>query len=211
MRPKITIIGCGPGAEEYLTAEAVQAAARADVLIGATKLLGLFPNNEAKRISITSNIEEILEDVEAHRQLKCAVLVTGDPGVFSIAKRTIDRFGVDNCRVIPGISAVQVAFARIGLDWADARIISAHYQLPSPKATDTLLGFQKIAVLMGHCESFEWVHSLLGKCTAPFRIVVCENLSSADERVSEIRPDELLSCQYSFCSIVLILLERIRS
>jgi precorrin-6y C5,15-methyltransferase (decarboxylating) CbiE subunit len=204
----ITVIGCGPGAEEYLTAQAVNAAACADVLIGAPELIDLFPNSKAKKISATSDLEKTLDEIEAHRQRKCAVLVTGDPGIFSFAKKIIGRFGVDNCRVIPGISAVQLAFAWIGVDWADARIISAHHHLPLPEAIDNLLMFKKIAVLTGHKESFEWARSLVGKLNAPFRIVVCENLSSADERVHEIRPDDLLSRQFSFCSIVLILRER---
>jgi cobalt-precorrin-7 (C5)-methyltransferase len=208
MRPKITIIGCGPGATEFLTAKAVKAATSAEVLIGAPKLIGLFPNSEAKKLPMTADIDLTLAAIEAHRQHHCAVLVSGDPGMFSLAKKILRRFGIDNCLVIPGISAVQLAFARIGVDWADARIISAHHQLPHEAATENLFMFEKIAVLMGHKESFEWVLTLVKKLNAPHRIVVCENLSSTDEQVREIRPDELVSCQFSMCSIVLILKER---
>jgi precorrin-6y C5,15-methyltransferase (decarboxylating) CbiE subunit len=208
MMPLITIIGCGPGSEEYLTAQAVRAAENAEVLIGAPKLLHLFSKNEAKKIPITSELEKTLDEIGTHRRFKCAVLVTGDSGIFSFAKRIIDRFGIDNCRVIPGISAVQLAFARIGIDWADARIISLHHHLPDGGMIDNLLLFEKIAVLMGHKESFKWVHSLAQRLNAPFRMVVCENLSSADEHVLDIQPDELISRQFSCRSIVLIFRER---
>ena len=35
-----------------------------------------------------------------------AVLVTGDPGIFSLARLVIERFGREQCRVIPGISSI---------------------------------------------------------------------------------------------------------
>lgn len=207
MLPLISIVGCGPGAEEYLTVKAVRESENAEVLIGAPKLLRLFSESEAKKLATTSNLEKTLDLIDAHRRFKCAVLVTGDPGMFSLAKRIIERFGIDNCRVIPGISAVQLAFARVGIDWADARIISAHHSLPLSQ--DTFLStFEKLAVLMGHSESFEWVHTLVGKLICPVRIVVVENLCSTEERVQEICRDALISHDFSFCSIVLVLRKR---
>ena len=67
------------------------------------------------------------------------VLVSGDPGFFSLAKLVLRRFGRENCRIVPGISSVHVAFSRICLDWADAKIISAHVSDPD-QANDQSVG-----------------------------------------------------------------------
>jgi len=65
---------------------------------------------------VSAEIGEVLDhiDMRAYRQ-RIAVLVTGDPGLFSLAKPVIERFGRTRCRVIPGVSSVQTAFARIGV------------------------------------------------------------------------------------------------
>ena len=39
---EITIVGCGPGSQEYLTPAAIGAVEKADLLIGTERLLRLF-------------------------------------------------------------------------------------------------------------------------------------------------------------------------
>ena len=127
----ISIVGCGPGSLDYLTPASLRAIEQAEVLVGAKRLLDLFAASPAERIVVSAEIGEVLDHiaVRADRQ-RIAVLVTGDPGLFSLAKPVIERFGRTRCRVIPGVSSVQTAFARIGVDWADARIISIHKEYP---------------------------------------------------------------------------------
>ncbi len=130
----ITIVGCGPGALDHLPPVAHRAIAEADVLVGASRLLDLFPTMTAERIVVGANIPKLLDQMAPHvSQANIAVLVTGDPGVCSLAQPVIQRFGRENCRVIPGISSVQVAFARLGLDWFGARLLSAHARIPHPR------------------------------------------------------------------------------
>lgn len=73
----------------------------------------------------------------------------GDPGLASLAKLVLRRFGLHACEVLPGISSVQVAFARLGLDWLDARILSAHARLPLAVLGE-LSDYAKLAILAGH-------------------------------------------------------------
>lgn len=130
-RRAITIIGCGPGSPDHITPAAVDAARSAEVLIGTDRLLHFFTDADAEKIPVGSAVEETLDRVGerfGHKQI--AVLVSGDPGLFSLARLVIQRFGREHCRVIPGVSSVQVAFARLGLDWGDAIILSAHKQDP---------------------------------------------------------------------------------
>lgn len=199
----ITIIGCGPGSPDYMTPEAVQAANGARVLIGATRLLDLFPETLAERIPVGVDIDETLGQIQnrlVHNNI--AVLVTGDPGLFSLASRIIKQFGRDRCNMIPGISSVQTAFARIGMDWADARIISAHKQ--DPELAVSFVEVDKIAVLMGRDGSLKWITMQLLPTLEDRKIFICENLTLKDEAVREVEPDELINMHVSSTTVVLI-------
>src|SRR5512133_3948498 len=127
----ISIIGCGPGSVEYVTPLARKIAREADVLVGARRLLDLFPETKAQCIPVQSRIEAVLDQMEELLpEKRIVVLVTGDPGLLSLARPVIERFGRESCRVIAGVSSLQAAFAALGLDWYDALVIDAHGGLP---------------------------------------------------------------------------------
>ncbi|NQT21383.1 MAG: precorrin-6y C5,15-methyltransferase (decarboxylating) subunit CbiE [Planctomycetes bacterium] len=202
---RITIIGCGPGSPDYLTPAARRAAAQADVLAGARRLLDLFPDVDAERIVMGADVDEVLAQIESHcgRRRRVCVLVTGDPGLCSLAKPVVGHFGRDKCEVIPGISSVQVAFARIGLDWLDATIINAHNGPPDADA-GALAEAKKIAVLLGKQESLEWAAELLRSRGSNVRTFLCQDLTLGDESVTEIDPAQLGALRPPSRTILLI-------
>jgi cobalt-precorrin-7 (C5)-methyltransferase len=202
---RITIVGCGPGSPDYLTPLAKEAVGRADVLVGTKRLLDLFPGSLAQRIEVNSGIEETLQRMNALApDNRVAVLVTGDPGIFSLGKRVIAKFGRENCCVIPGISSVHAAFAAIGADWADARIISAHKG--DPDTVPPIADWDKIAILGGRQSSLQWIAEHLPSDSADGRrVFICENLTLDDERISEIRPEDLASIKAAARTVVIII------
>jgi len=202
--PSITIVGCGPGALDYVTPAAIRAVELADVLVGTKRLLDLFPESPAERIDIGSSVRQIVEKVESiPAGRRVAVLVTGDPGLYSLAAMVIRRFGRDHCRVIPGISSVQTAFARIALNWTDARIVSAHKD--DPEIDPSLLSSEKIAVLGGRKTSMQWIADNLLRGDASDRTVfVMEDLTLESERIREVEPGDLAALEVSSRSVVLI-------
>lgn len=202
---QITIVGCGPGSPEYIIPAAIAAVEKADLLIGTERLLRLFPSRPTQRVVVNSTVEQALDAIEQRPDCKnITVLVTGDPGVFSLARLVIERFGREQCGVIPGISSIQAAFARLGLDWADAKIISAHKEDPDPD--DSLLGSEKIAVLLGREASLQWVADhIVDNVPTDRRVFVCENLTMDDESVREARREELRDLHVSSRTVVLII------
>jgi len=199
----IAIIGCGPGSPDYLTPAARQAVERAEVLVGAQRLLDLFPASRAERIAVGANVGKALDEISARRGRRIGVLVTGDPGLCSLALPVLRRFGRDACEVIAGVSSVQVAFARLGLDWLDARILSAHERDPEVDAA-SLAQAGKIAVLAGRPESLRWIAGLAKSLGDDRQVFVCENLTLEDERVREATPSELAALQASSRTVVLL-------
>lgn len=204
-RNAITIVGCGPGSADYLTPAAISAIEQADVLVGARRLLELFPLVKAERLVVNSRIEDTLNAMERlPDDRRVVVLVTGDPGLFSLAKPIIKRFGLDRCRVIPGISSIQTAFARVGLDWADALIISAHKE--DPDFDGAWLKGDKIAVLGGRKYSLKWIFEhFVENQSEPHRIIVCENLTLENEQIREVGPGDLPTLDVAPSTVVLLI------
>jgi precorrin-6B C5,15-methyltransferase / cobalt-precorrin-6B C5,C15-methyltransferase len=146
MSPEVTVIGCdgrpfGP--------EAAQALAAARLVIGAPRHLEAVPDSAippgAERVEI-KHLDAALDTLDA-RSGHVAVLASGDPGFFGIV-RALRARGIEP-HVIPATSSVTLAFARLGLDWDDALVISAHGREPrGPKhALAAALAHPKAAIL----------------------------------------------------------------
>jgi cobalt-precorrin-7 (C5)-methyltransferase len=205
-KKKIIIAGCGPGAAEYITPAAREAAEKADVLIVSERLKSLFPECPAERIDSGTDVAKILDVMAARRDAgqQVALLATGDPGIASLAQPTIRRFGRENCTVIPGISSVQVAFSRLGLGWQEARIVTAHSRNPEVTAAE-LRETKKIALLGGRPEALCWAADLIAELGGDRRIFLCEELTLPGERIREINGDELATLSVATRVVILIL------
>jgi precorrin-6B C5,15-methyltransferase / cobalt-precorrin-6B C5,C15-methyltransferase len=139
--PTVTVIGCdgrphGP--------EATSALAAADLVAGAPRHMAQLPRTTpgAERIEI-KRLDDALDAICAASG-RIAVLASGDPGFFGIV-RALRARGVTPV-VIPAVSSVALAFARLGLDWDDALVVSAHGRNPR-QALAAALAYPKVAIL----------------------------------------------------------------
>jgi precorrin-6Y C5,15-methyltransferase (decarboxylating) len=136
----VTVIGCddrppGPAA--------AQALAGAGTVIGAPRHLAAVPVPETAECIELRQLDEAL-DALARSPGPVVVLASGDPGFFGIV-RALRARGVAPA-VIPAVSSVALAFARLGLDWDDALILSAHGRDPG-HALAAALAHPKAAIL----------------------------------------------------------------
>jgi len=123
----ITVVGVGPGSEEYLLPVAREAVLAAEVLVGGRNALALFDSLGKEQRLIGRDLDGILEYIDDARQAKrLAVLLSGDPGFYSLLPRLRQRFGAGGISVVPGISSLQLACARLGIKWDDLSITSVH-------------------------------------------------------------------------------------
>lgn len=200
----IAIVGCGPGGLDYVTPAALKCIEQADVLAGTKRLLDAFPGSRAKRLVIGGDLEAGMDQIATFRRQRVAVLVTGDTGLCSLARHVIRRFGRETCEVIPGISSVQVAFARIGADWLGVRIINAHHGIPDI-APASLAGTRKLAILGGHLASRPWMAEVAAVLGRDYRVYVCENLTLPDERVRTILPKSLRNLKAAALHVMIMI------
>lgn len=120
----VAVVGLGPAGPDWLTPEAHAELAGADELIGYDTYLARVPERRGQRRHPTDN------RVEAQRARhalalaaagsRVAVVSSGDPGIFAMAAAVLEALDEDpalahvEVRVVPGVSAMQAAAARVG-------------------------------------------------------------------------------------------------
>ena len=176
--PTVTVIGCDG---RPLGPEAATALAAADRVAGAPRHLdGAELPPGAGRIVI-KRLDDALEAICASPG-RVTVLASGDPGFFGIV-RALRARGV-TAQVIPAVSSVALAFARLGLDWDDALVVSAHGRAPR-QALAAALAHPKVAILT---EPRHGTARALGTelLAAGRTVYVAELLGAAQERITDL-------------------------
>lgn len=205
---KIIIVGCGPGSKKFMTGQALQCIKDADVLVGSRRLLSLFADAEAVKYTLNRNYKLLITRIiSLSKNKRVVVLVSGDPGFFSYAKLIVDKAGIDNCEVIPGVSSVQLAFARIGRTWNDACFMSLHGRKGRLAALiRKVKDHEKVAVLTDNSNNVKLIaRKLLDEGLKERKVFVCENLSMDKERIREFDVSSLLKVQVKGLNVIIIL------
>jgi len=202
------IAGCGPGAPEYVTPAVSRAVQNADVLVGAQRLLDLFPGGEAERVPLAGDVEGVLETAcrRWREGEQVCILVTGSPGLCSLASAVVRRVGRAHCRILPGVSSVQVACARLGADWQNIRVVNAHNGKPDEEVSASDAG-PKTAIFLGRPESGRWAAQFIGRIRRPVRLFACEELTLPEEHVHEVDIDELKTLDFPSRTVLLVVEE----
>jgi precorrin-6y C5,15-methyltransferase (decarboxylating) CbiE subunit len=144
---KVLIVGMGPGGEDYLLPVAQEAIKSADVLVGSKRHLAAYRSSGKILKELKGNFSEILDYiVEKRIEHRIAVLVSGDPCIYSYLKPISRRLKHSDFEVIPGLSSFQVACAKTATLWHDALVVSVHGRslenlLPAVKKGKTLIIF----------------------------------------------------------------------
>ncbi|MGW2490769.1 precorrin-6y C5,15-methyltransferase (decarboxylating) subunit CbiE [Streptomyces sp. NPDC001606] len=141
----ITVVGAGTGAP-----------VGADVLAGAALVVGGRRHLDAVRLPegaervVLGPLAPALDTIAEYvgKELPVTVLASGDPGFFGIVRVLAERFGTECLDVRPGVSSVAGAFARVGLPWDDAVVVSAHGR-ELRTAVNVCRARPKVAVLTG--------------------------------------------------------------
>lgn len=113
------------------------------------------------------------------------VLSSGDPGMFGMVRALAGRFGPDQLEVHPSPSSVALAFARLGLPWDDATVVSAHGR-PLADAAALAARSVKVAVLTSPSSTPESLGAVLLTLGATHEhVAICASLGTPDESLIE--------------------------
>ncbi|WP_307825737.1 precorrin-6y C5,15-methyltransferase (decarboxylating) subunit CbiE [Streptomyces sp. MBT33] len=201
----ITVVGTGTGAP-----------VPAEVLAGAGLVVGGRRHLEAAAVPpdaeqvVLGPLAPALDAVERHLDKggRVVVLASGDPGFFGIVRVLAERFGSGRLDVRPGVSSVAAAFARAGLTWDDAVVVSAHGRALRT-AVNVCRARPKVAVLTGPGSGpAELGAALRG---AGRVLVVASALGSGAERVERVTPAEAAGRDWGADVSVVLCLDETRA
>ena len=218
------VIGVLDDGAASLNASALAYLRNADVVIGGTRTLALLARElkpGAVRHDLTGQLKVVPEWVRAARadHLACVVLATGDPLCHGIAPYLAQHLCVQALDILPNLSTLQLACARIGLAWQDARIVSVHAKdagewtrgsLPSHglyALAQAVRAHGRLLVLTSPDNSPDRIARLLlaEGLGEDFHMAVAENLLQPEERVlAELRPADAAGMRFAALNVVLL-------
>lgn len=196
----------------------------ADVVIGGARTLALFEREckpGAVRHDLTKRLKEVPEWVRAARNdhLACVVLATGDPLCHGIAPYLAQHLCVDALDILPNLSTLQLACARVGLAWQDARIVSVHARDAGEWTRGSTPGHglyglaqalrreSRLLVLTSPDNSPDRIARLLlaEGLGDDFHMAVAENLLQPEERVlADLDPRDAATMRFADLNVVLL-------
>ncbi|MDQ6961812.1 MAG: precorrin-6y C5,15-methyltransferase (decarboxylating) subunit CbiE [Mariprofundaceae bacterium] len=130
MNQIIHIIGVLDNGTSSLNPQQLQTLKQADVVISGTRLLDLCRQDisHAQCFDFTGQLKLVSQWIkEAYEQQKqVVILASGDPLCHGIASYLTKKLPQLNIRVLPNLSNMQLACARLTLAWQDLHICSIH-------------------------------------------------------------------------------------
>ena len=169
---KIIGVGCGPG---LLTEQAIKELKKARFAYGSDRAIGLARAYLPENCSVRS--------IDDYRKLPAlpdntVILSTGDPMLAGL--------GYLRGEVIPGISSLQVAAARLHIPLSRITVVVAHGRGHEQGMQDTVdeVRRKKIVFLLADPKfCIADLYMRLAALALPLQVAVCENLAYPDERI----------------------------
>jgi precorrin-6B C5,15-methyltransferase / cobalt-precorrin-6B C5,C15-methyltransferase len=203
--PKIHIIGIGSDGLAGLTAHARTLLTAADIVLGSDHTLALVPELKAQRCPIGPDLQEVVRTLESNLGHKRMVIVAGgDPLFYGVARYLCDRLGKDRFEVLPHVSSMQLAFARVKESWEEAYLTNlATHSLES--VLDRIRTADTVGLFTSEDDDPPNVaRQLLVRGLDYFRAYVCENLGAPDERVTQGDLAEIQEMEFSPLNVMIL-------
>lgn len=164
---------------EHLTKEAIEIIRKAKRVYGSRRAIQIAEDFiTGEKIEI-KNFSELKADEEG------VYLSTGDPMVSGLGSFFLRR-GY-NVIAVPGISSVQLALAKLGMDLCECAVVSAHAREGYLREVEALLELKRSVVVLG--DRNLRVDELLKLTRGKAELYLCENLGYKNEAVRKVEGD----------------------
>jgi len=182
---KVPVIGVGPDGAAGLTQRSRDLLAAADLVFGSEATLRLLPELTAERVRIGTDLPAVVEQLRATLgRRRAAIVASGDPLFYGTARYLCEKVGAEHFEVMPHVSSMQLAFARLKESWEEAYLTDL-----SARPLDDAIDKIRTAETVGLFTSERYhpgrvAAELLGRGIDYFSASVCENLGGKDERIT---------------------------
>jgi precorrin-6Y C5,15-methyltransferase (decarboxylating) len=131
-------------------------------------------------------------------------LASGDPLFYGVARYLCDKLGKDRFEVVPHVSSMQLAFARVKESWEEAFLTNlANHPLES--VLEKIRVADKVGLFTtDELPPGEVARRLLERGIDYFSGYVCENLGSPDERVTRGELADLVDQEFAPLNVMIL-------
>ncbi|MFL5339550.1 MAG: precorrin-6y C5,15-methyltransferase (decarboxylating) subunit CbiE [Gemmataceae bacterium] len=202
---KIPVLGVGGDGAAGLTARSRDLLADADLVLGSDNVLRLLPDLKAQRYRIGSDLQEVVETIRSRLgQQKMVVVATGDPLFYGVARYLCDKIGPEQFDVVPHVSSMQLAFARIKESWEEAYLTDVGSR-PLDDVLDRIRTAETVGLFTSEAHDPPTIaRGLLARGIDYFRAFVCENLGGPDERVTQGELSEIAEMEFDPLNVLIL-------
>ena len=225
---KLYVIGIG---FRPLDKRALEIILRSDVILANERLLDVFKKYKEfeyvrDKIKVINSVYETMDyirtqnaELSTHNPKLITLLASGDPLFFGIGRMAVKEFNKEDVEILPDLSSIQVAFAKIKEAWSDAFLMSLHggpdpekrrkleYEIEDIPAL--LKRHNKIAILTDKENNPAEVAKILNlsPITSHLSLIiyVCERLGYTDEKITKGAPEEIAKQIFEHPNVVIIM------
>ncbi len=204
MKNRITIIGIGDDGARGLTQQACELIHRASCLIGPSNLLTKFPEYSGPREAIGADLDQLAHLLDRADE-GTVVLASGDPLFYGTARFLCERLGKDRFEVVPHVSSMQLAFARVKESWDEAYLTNLASQ-PIDRVIERIRTAEKVGLFTSDAlPPQRLAEVLIAHGIDYFVAYVCENLGAPDERVTRTTMSEMVHQRFSPLNVMILI------
>ncbi|MFQ5465245.1 MAG: precorrin-6y C5,15-methyltransferase (decarboxylating) subunit CbiE [Thermodesulfobacteriota bacterium] len=198
----IYVVGIGVEGRRGLAGRAVEVINGCGLLVAGRRHLEEFPDFKGGTMAVSAGLGAVAREIERFESGggDVAVVATGDPLLFGMGGYILKRFGPERVEIIPGVSTVAEAFARVKESLEGAVVLSVHGggggkggkggkggggERDLGEVVSRIIASDKAAVFTDPGTTPASVaRALLARGADGYRAYVCESLGSPDERIT---------------------------
>jgi precorrin-6y C5,15-methyltransferase (decarboxylating), CbiE subunit len=128
----------------------------------------------------------------------------GDPLFYGVARYLCEKLGKEHFEVLPHVSSMQLAFARVKESWEEAYLTNL-----ATHPLDSVLDRIRTAELVGLFTSEQETPAAIARTLMVrgldyFRAYVCENLGAPDERVTQGELSDIQDMEFAPLNVMIL-------
>lgn len=203
MKREIFIIGSGPGDPEEITKRATALIESCEEVYAFDRIGDLYKDYRSDIIKCAYHDVELI--ISGSKAQKTAVLVSGDTGFFSIAKKLNEKLGNDfTVSFTCGINSLQYLCGKLNINYETARAISLHGREANLPGS---IAYNRYTFVLtgGTNNAAKVLRQLHERGISEVKVTAGELLSMPNERIISGTVEELL--EESFDSLTVLLFE----
>jgi precorrin-6Y C5,15-methyltransferase (decarboxylating) len=202
--PQVHIIGIGDDGLDGAPESVRRLIREAELVVGNERVLALLPKDSPPQLVLGADVEAAAKQISESKAKRVAVLVSGDPLFYGLARFLCDRLGQDRCEIVPHVSSMQLAFARVKESWDEAYLTNlANHSLDA--VVERIRTAPKAGLFtIEQCGPDAVAAALLKRRIDYFTAYVCENLGARDERVTRGSLAEIAQQQFGPLNVMIL-------